>query len=68
MHSGLQERQDDKRTMRRLKDNKAALANVQEARAVCVRGATLDSRVASLISDVGGCCTMPMMALVLACC
>ena len=37
--------------MRRRKDTKAAIVGVYEARAVCVRGATLDSRVASLIGS-----------------
>ena len=44
---------DEKSAMRRRKDTKAAIVDVHEARAVCVRGATLDSRVASQIGSVG---------------
>jgi hypothetical protein len=39
--------------MRRRKDTKAAIVDVHEARAVCVRGSTLDSRVASLNWECG---------------
>ena len=54
--------------MRRRKDTKAAIVDVNEARAVCVRGATLDSRVASLIGSVGAYCAMARSVVVLVWC